>query len=634
MVNRTHIMEVLQRWGIPGFRPGQEDALNRVLDDRNTLVLMPTGAGKSLCYQLPALLLKGTVLVVSPLLALMREQVDGLVKKGVAAVRMDSSQSPQEREEVEDALLKGEVDILYVSPETLQGVMMRRLLPLVPWSLFVVDEAHCLSEWGQRFRPEYLQLPAVARALDKPVLALTATAKPEVVQELCREFNILDEDVVRIPLRKENIIREVLPVKPEERGDVIYEYLTREGHLPSLVYVNKREDADFVASELKKKGINARSYHAGMTPETRAELHRMYLQNELPVLVATTAFGMGVDKPNVRSVVHYHIPSGLEGYLQESGRGGRDGGTAYSCILACSYDLIPLRNRFRAIMPSRNSLDSLLRWMFPRGVRSPRMFSSWEASTCYDLEEVVLSRVLSFLITEGYMEWRGAGKKNWKLRPLISLDKILNGRRGEEKAHLEWIAGRKSFSLEELEEGLGMETEDALFFLTEVELSGEWQVTASHNIRIYKALKDVVSFFDLSEELHNLFSGRVETDLSRLEEVKEFMASHRCYNRQLEELFGEPEGEECGSCSVCKSGAAILNEEPEPEELKDEDIAFIKELADMKLPALGSGFKMAKFLAGCLSPAASRARLWKLNQYGAYRNYSMEELEACLASLL
>lgn len=541
MNDSVNIESALRQLNVKGFRVGQRDAVERVLKGENTLVLMPTGAGKSLCYQLPAMLMEGTALVVSPLLALMREQVAVLRDKGVVAGRLDSSQSREEREEVMALLLGGKLKLLYVSPETLQSREGRELRRKVAWSCMVIDEAHCLSEWGQRFRPEYLSLPSVARELGCPVLALTATATRQVAEELCREFSIEAENVIRLSLRKENIVREIISVEQEKREEALVGYLSRPGHLPALVYVNRREDAENVASSLSRSGIPAKSYHAGMPTEVRAALHQAYLSDEIPVLVATTAFGMGVDKPNVRAVIHYHLLGGLESYLQESGRGGRDGEKAYSCILACPEDLLPLRNRIKAVMPSRTGLDSFLRWMLPRGGREERLFSVWDAGTTYDMDELVIKRLLAFLEGEGYFSWVGTGFKNWKVRPLLSPDKMYAGCNEEEKKWKAWLLEKKDFLLEDAVEFWDSDYASAQDRLEDLSLSGEWKVAASHHLRVYVQIREIESYGRMAGRLMELFQRRIEGDLQRLAEVWDFAGSPVCLNRMLEQYFGEEE---------------------------------------------------------------------------------------------
>lgn len=620
--------------GVPGFRAGQREVIDRVMAGRNTLALMPTGAGKSLCYQLPAMKLPGTALIVSPLLALMREQVDGIEAKGIAVARWDSTLSVEEKSALRERLVAGVIKMLYVSPESLRGEEMGEILGLVSWSVLVIDEAHCLSEWGQRFRPEYLLLPSLARLLARPVLALTATATPPVVEELVQAFEIEAGNIIRLSVRKDNIVREVIPVTAPEKTAVLIEYLERENHQPALVYVNRREDAETVAASLLRRGIQARAYHAGMTPESRAELHLAYLADTVPVLVATTAFGMGVDKPNVRAVVHYHVPSGIEGYLQESGRGGRDGVEAYSLVLADADDLLPLRNRFQALQPTQNALDSFLRSLLPGKISGVRYFSAWDAQAFYDLDETVLSRALVYLEEQGYLRWVGNGKKKWKLRLLVPPAVLMSGRSEEERLWLEWLVEHRELTLDEVVERMDWSYAEALGYLSELELSGEWRVQATHQIRLLEGGKPVPSYSGLAGELYSLFERRIEGDLARLAGVWLFLGESRCYNQLLEEYFGEEASAPCGKCTSCLSGAVVLNDASEEPSLDTEDLAFIRELADKKYPSLGSPRKMARFLAGFLAPSASRARLWKLPHYGAYPACSLSSLEMYCSSVM
>lgn len=624
----------LSRFGVPAFRPGQREAIERVLAGKSVLALMPTGAGKSLCYQLPAVALPGTALVVSPLLALMKDQVDSMLGCGVSAARWDSTLTGEERELVRERVDAGALDLLYVAPESLQTVEGSGFFASRKWSFLVVDEAHCLSAWGQSFRPEYLFLPRFAKERDIPVLALTATATERVVRELETAFGIDFGDVVRLPLRKENIVRKALAVSPEEKEGALVSHLSEAGHLPAIVYVHRREDAETVSSALNARGIAARAYHAGMSAEVRAELQESYLGDEIPVLVATTAFGMGVDKPNVRSVVHYHVPSSLESYLQESGRGGRDGESACSLVLADADDLLPLRNRFKAFLPSAYALESFLRGLLPRGGSATILYSPWNASTTYDFSESVLGRVMAWLEEEGYLTRAGEGFLKWKLRPLVSPAQMAAGRGEEERLWLEWLSGKKEVTLEEAAEFLHKDYAEAGVLLEELEWSGEWLVVPRHRIRLFAPGRPVESYGRMAAELAALFESRLEDELTRLDSVVAFFASPECYNRSLEQYFGESPRPACGVCTACVSGGIVWNEpSPEPE-MTVEDASFIRELADARHPALRTPRQVARFLAGFLSPSASFARLWKSPHYGAYPAFSLETLEQYAASAL
>jgi len=308
-----------QFFGYDSFRDGQEAVIKYLLDGKSAAAVFPTGGGKSLCYQLPALVLSGLTLVVSPLIALMKDQIDALEKRGIKAARLDSSLSLEEYRQVMDDIRTGELQLLYVAPERFNNERFRASLNNIEISLFAVDEAHCISEWGHNFRPDYLKLVEFARACGaQRLLALTATATKDVLKDICTQFDIASDCAINLEL-----------FQSSEPG-------------PSIVYVTLQKTAEYVAALLVKNGINARHYHAGMKDDQRAEVQDWFIQSDAGIVVATIAFGMGIDKSNIRSVFHYNLPKSLENYSQEIGRAGRDGKLAICHLLACPDDLIPL----------------------------------------------------------------------------------------------------------------------------------------------------------------------------------------------------------------------------------------------------------------------------------------------------
>lgn len=338
MRNIEHVLK--QYFGHDSFRPGQLEVVEHILAGRDSFVLMPTGGGKSLTYQLPALVLPGLTVVISPLIALMHDQVDRLKANGIAATFINSSLSNAERVQREQAAINGELNLLYVAPERIMGSNFLYLLDQVQehvgLSLLAVDEAHCVSEWGHDFRPEYRQLGQLRKRYpDIPVLALTATATERVRDDILTQLKLRDPHIHIASFDRPNIYYEVRPKHKGSYGELL-QFLCEQPESSVIVYCQSRKGVDELSFALAHDGIRALPYHAGLTSEQRSENQERFIRDDVPVLVATIAFGMGIGKPDVRAVIHFDLPRNLEGYYQESGRAGRDGLPA-QCILFFNY---------------------------------------------------------------------------------------------------------------------------------------------------------------------------------------------------------------------------------------------------------------------------------------------------------
>jgi ATP-dependent DNA helicase RecQ len=329
-------------FGFRGFRPGQREACAAAADGRDVLVVMPTGSGKSLCYQLPALLRDDLTIVVSPLVALMQDQVDALRARGLGdrVAVINAQQDASANSEVLHSAARGELRLLYVAPERFSSPGFFDRLAAAPIGLFVVDEAHCVSQWGHDFRPDYFRLGDAARKLGAAgIVASTATATPQVASDVVRRLALRDPVRVTTGFDRPNLAFAVARPAPHEKRAMVVAALRREGALPAIVYAGTRAGSEELAEELTRElGEEALPYHAGLDRERRAAVQRRFLSDDIRVVVATNAFGMGVDKPNVRTVLHSSVPASLEAYYQEAGRAGRDGAPARALLLAENRD--------------------------------------------------------------------------------------------------------------------------------------------------------------------------------------------------------------------------------------------------------------------------------------------------------
>ena len=322
-------------FGFDQFLPLQEDIISKVLAKHDSLVLMPTGGGKSLCYQLPAIQFRGLTLVVSPLIALMKDQVDGLKANGVPAGLLNSTLSPDESAQVQDQARRGELKMLYVAPERLTLPGFQRFLRSLEISLIAIDEAHCISEWGHDFRPDYRNLKALKEGFPKvPVIALTATATTQVREDIVAQLGLNKPDIFISSFNRPNLTYTIQP--KTEPLNTLLNLLDKHPGGSTIIYRFSRKATEETAIELTDRGFSALPYHAGLDRDLRRETQEKFIRDQVQIVVATIAFGMGIDKPDVRLVVHYDLPKTVEGYYQETGRAGRDG-LPSDCVLFYSY---------------------------------------------------------------------------------------------------------------------------------------------------------------------------------------------------------------------------------------------------------------------------------------------------------
>lgn len=347
MISKSELLaqELKKNFGFDSFKGNQEAIMVNLLNENDTFVLMPTGGGKSLCYQLPSLIMEGTAIVISPLIALMKNQVDAMrnfsEKDGIAHF-LNSSLNRQAIDQVKEDVVSGVTKLLYVAPESLTKEENIEFLKTIKISFYAVDEAHCISEWGHDFRPEYRRIrPIINEIGNRPVIALTATATPKVQHDIQKNLGMVDAKVFKSSFNRENLYYEVRPKTSSVDIDIVKYIKSQEGK-SGIIYCLSRKTVEELAEKLVVNEIKALPYHAGMDSVTRSENQDAFLHEDVDVIVATIAFGMGIDKPDVRYVIHYDIPKSLEGYYQETGRAGRDGGEGQCITFYTNKDLLKL----------------------------------------------------------------------------------------------------------------------------------------------------------------------------------------------------------------------------------------------------------------------------------------------------
>ena len=345
-------------FGYDSFRPNQLEIIQHVLSGKDTLAIMPTGGGKSLCYQLPALAQQGVAIVISPLIALMKDQVDALKGNGVSAAFYNSSQDQQTQQDILESLMAGTLKLLYVAPESIWGITNYLEKSII--SLIAVDEAHCISSWGHDFRPAYTQLKRLQLEFPgTPIIALTATADKATQEDIVNQLGVPKATKFISSFDRPNLYLDVRP--GQQRLQQIFKFIGSRGLQSGIIYCLSRKNTETLAAKLKAKGYDAKAYHAGLTPELRSSIQEDFINDRTPIIVATVAFGMGIDKSNVRWVIHYNMPKNIEGYYQEIGRGGRDGLKAHALLFYSYADVMQLRKFAEGIQTQEIQIAKLER---------------------------------------------------------------------------------------------------------------------------------------------------------------------------------------------------------------------------------------------------------------------------------
>src|SRR5919112_1180598 len=537
-------------FGFDSFRPGQEEVIRAVLEGRDTLAVMPTGGGKSLCYQVPALMQDSLTVIVSPLISLMKDQVDSLLQSSVAdAATLHSGLSPEERWEVERRVRTGEVKMLYVAPERLRSLEFVLALRRAGVGLFVVDEAHCISEWGHNFRPDYLFLPRAVRDLDNPpVLALTATATPRVRQDILISLKMRSPEVVVTSFNRPNLTYRVIPAKEKKHKLPRILDVIRNSPPPGIVYATTRKECDELSASLRRSGVDAAAYHAGMGPAQRAEVQERFMTDELGVVVATIAFGMGVDKPNVRFVVHSSVPGSLPAYIQESGRAGRDGENAECVVLYRGADLGRRKRLVTLGTAGEREVSSFFTAL--TGVQSGGRVNvppgSLSALGGVDPEAagiVMGSLEESGLISRGYDLWAEI--------EVHRIDEEPDGLREEVAAVHAALPGAGSVGLPALAHKTGLRPAVVQGAIYRMMVDGVVEVVPRGSlvdVRLKSSSLDNESRRDIAGRLKN----RANTAYAQIRDVESFANLRTCRREHLLRHFGDKEEvAPCAGCDVC-----------------------------------------------------------------------------------
>jgi ATP-dependent DNA helicase RecQ len=610
------------RFGYTDFRPGQQQVVESLLAGRSALAVFPTGGGKSLCYQLPALMLDGLTVVVSPLIALMKDQIDLLAGRGVDAARLDSSLDANEVRAVSDRLRAGTLKLLYVAPERFNNERFLAQLGQTKIALFAVDVAHCISEWGHNFRPDYLKLAVRARELGaERMLALTATATPAVVADIRAGFGIEERDSVVTGFYRPNLTLLTTPVHARDRDQVLIDRLRHRRPGSTIVYVTLQRTAERVAALLAAAGLPARAYHAGMNADDRVAVQEWWTRSNENVVVATIAFGMGIDKADVRYVYHFNLPKGLESYSQEIGRAGRDGEQSISELLACRDDVPTLENFVFGDTPTPEAIAGVVDDVFAHSQGEQFAISEYELSSRHDIRPLVLKTILTYLELDGFLEQGTPFYAGYSVRPATGdwddVQAIVDPDRFDFLRRV-LASGKESRVWTSIDPGAvpGERRERVIQALGHLEQLGLVELKVADVRQRFTLLEQPRSLDELRDRLGERFDRREQSETGRIERVVALVEHNGCQVQSLVGYFGESRADPCGHCSYCLTGSAQHLPQPTWNSEIELDRGALDQLTSEHPTALATPRQRARFLCGLSSPATTKAKLSRHALFG------------------
>ena len=621
-----------QYFGFEALRDGQAEVIHRIVDGQSAAAIFPTGSGKSLCYQLPALHLPHLTLVVSPLLALIKDQLEFLHSKGIAAASIDSTQDRESTQKIMQQARSGELKILMISVERLKNERFRQFISQLPISLLVVDEAHCISEWGHNFRPDYLKLPYYRRLLNIPqVLLLTATATPQVIEDMSRKFDIDKEAVTITGFYRANLTLNVIPCNEEQKIGKLQAIVQNAPHTPTIVYVTLQKTAETVAATLQQMGINATAYHAGLKNELRESIQKQFMQGTTPCIVATIAFGMGIDKADIRRVIHFDLPKSIENYSQEIGRAGRDGQPAECTILANTYGLNVLENFIYGDTPDKFSIEDIVDQIYA-------CHGDWEVilsqlSRDSNIRQLPLKTLLVYLELHNIIESKYSYFATYRFKCIESAEAIIHRFQGERRSFVEAIfqCSPKARTWHSVDfDALWMTYHaDRKRVISAIDYFHEqgWIDLESKQITdVYTVLNKQKPKSELVDTLNELFAQKEASEINRIHTMIEFFQSKQCLSHALASYFADNHApKECKHCSVCEGRIARLP----GQELPPMDTRQIANWIQAYRQASGNALSskaLSRFLCGITTPLSTRLKASKMEGFGKLELYPFAEV--------
>jgi len=633
-------------FGFDDFRLGQQQVVDSILTGKSAAAIFPTGSGKSLCYQLPATQLPGLTLVISPLLALMQDQLEFLGRKNINAASIDSSMTREQTNSVMEGIRHKNIRVLMISVERLNNERFRRFISDIDISMMVVDEAHCISEWGHNFRPDYLKLPQYQKDLNIPqTLLLTATATSQVVEDMGSKFGISTQDIVLAGFYRENLALSVQGVTNQQKISTLISWLNSRKHQAGIVYVTLQQTAEQVATTLKSSGFAAQAYHAGMDSDLRQKIQDRFMSSDQGVIVATIAFGMGIDKSNIRFVAHYDLPKSIENYAQEIGRAGRDGLPAECLVLANRENLNILENFVYGDTPDKKAIDFVL-CEISKSLEGTSN-KVWELmltslSSQSNIRQLTLKTLLVYLELSNVIEPRYSYFAEYKYKLTGDEETLLERFEGERRLFLQAILQTsdharvwKTLNLSALNQTYPCDRNRVITALEYLSQENMIELQSKQMTQVYQIIPDHIDAENLSQSLFQRFSDKEQSEIGRVHQLMSFFETNQCLSSQLAQYFSDHDApSNCGHCSVCAGKPATL---PQPRQLSTLDSFNFTELSSDIRNKLGeecSSTILSRFFCGLTSPLFSRLRVRSLRGFAALEHYHFSDVRSWVTAHL
>ena len=642
-----------EKFGFDGFRQGQEQTITQLLNGQSSLSIFPTGSGKSLCYQLAALHLPHLTLVVSPLLALIKDQLEFLASKGIAAASIDSTLKGNQAQEVMAAVRSGETKILMVSVERFKNERFRQFIQSVPVSMLVVDEAHCISEWGHNFRPDYLKLPSYRAELNIPLtLLLTATATKKVKLDMAAKFAINEDHIVQTGFYRQNLDLAVVPVASADKNAYLAEQIKQQPYLnqgAGIVYVTLQHSAEQVAAYLQKSGISASAYHAGFDSDTRSQIQADFMAGNIQVIVATIAFGMGIDKSDIRFVFHYDLPKSIENYSQEIGRAGRDGALSHCITLANLDGLNTVENFVYGDTPELSGIEHVID-SIKAEIQTTQYEGKWELqllqlSNASNIKQLPLKTLLVQLELAGVIEPMFAYFADFKIKLLQPVEQILAGFNEQRQQFLRTIFQATQFkkvwgslNFDNLLQDKAIERNRVIAALEYLQEQQMIVLETSRMTEVFKVNSHELNDPALAKNLYDYFKDKEVKEIKRIASLVRFFQLDTCLSYNLGRYFDDQQvPTQCGHCSVCRGNVAKLMYSQQALWPTDDTLAQhvqgLKQHLAGKISVPLTLESYCRFFAGMTVPLFGRNKVRQLAGFGSCEQQRYQDIRNKLSAL-